>query len=219
MRRLPRPIRVAAGERSPLPNLGWLYVCGIGHENAARAATELLHGGAQRLLSWGVAGALAADLKSGALVLPDVVFAADGNRYAVDKKWRACVEHSLRALNPASGGLAESARVASVADKQALYARTTAIAVDMESAAVAAVAAEAGLPFIAIRAIVDQAERPIPAAALRAMDEDGKPNPLRLMRRLAADPRQLPAVLHLALSMRNAQSTLVQAAAAALDAL
>jgi len=57
--------------------------------------------------------------------------------------------------------------------KAALYVKTGAIAVDMESHIVGGVAAAHGLPMAAIRVIADPAARAIPASALAAMRPNG----------------------------------------------
>lgn len=203
-----------------LAGVGWIRVSGMGAANAAHAAAGLLQGGAQRLISWGVAGALTPGLKAGALVLPDAVVANDGREFLTDAEWRARLMRFLSDVTVAGGRLTESAKVSgTAADKHALYARTGAIAVDMESAALAAVAKSGGVPFIAIRAIVDEVDRPIPAAAMLAVNEQGNLNPVRLIRSIAADPRQLRDLLHLANSMRAAQATLKRVAALARSAL
>ena len=70
-----------------------------------------------------------------------------------------------------SGRLLTSARsVGSVEDKAALFERTGAVAVDMESAAIAEVAEQHGLPFLAVRVVVDSAGDVLPAAVTAAAD-------------------------------------------------
>ncbi|HET6618503.1 MAG TPA: hypothetical protein VFG64_01095, partial [Dongiaceae bacterium] len=59
-------------------------------------------------------------------------------------------------------------------DKAAAFARTRALAVDMESHHVARTAAERGLPFIAVRAISDQADETLPAIMATFVDEFGQ---------------------------------------------
>jgi hypothetical protein len=54
--------------------------------------------------------------------------------------------------------------ITSARDKAALASRFAAVAVDMESAALAHVCAEHSIPFAAIRAISDMADESLPAA-------------------------------------------------------
>lgn len=192
----------------------------MGAANAASAAAALLHGGARRLISWGVAGALTAELQAGALILPDAIVSGIDREFPVDAAWRARLLRSLGDMRVAGGRLAESERILATASaKRALHARIGAVAVDMESAAIAAAASGAGIPFIAIRAVVDEVDRPVPAAAICAVDEHGNFDPVRLMRAIAADPRQLRDLLYLARAMRAAQTTLKRIARLARIAL
>jgi nucleoside phosphorylase len=59
-------------------------------------------------------------------------------------------------------------------DKAAAFARTGALAIDMESHHVARAAAERGLPFIAVRAISDHANETLPAIMATFVDEFGQ---------------------------------------------
>jgi hypothetical protein len=59
--------------------------------------------------------------------------------------------------------------------KRALFDRTKALAVDMETAAVARAANQSGLPFFAFRIICDPANVSVPEALFRCVDEKGKP--------------------------------------------
>ena len=68
----------------------------------------------------------------------------------------------------------------------------------MESHAVAAAAARAGVPFIAVRAIADPAERAIPTSALAGLAPDGSTRPIAVVARLALRPWQIAGVIRLA---------------------
>ncbi len=213
-------VRFGLQKNVELADVGWIRVSGMGAAKAGRAAAALLHGGARRLVSWGVAGALTAELKAGALIVPDAITSSDGREFPIDSEWRARLIRCLSDLPVAGGRLTESTNISSTpADKHALHACTGAIAVDMESAAIAAAANCAAIPFMAIRAIVDEVDHPIPAAAMHAVDELGNLNPVRLIRSVVANPRQLRDLLYLAKSMYAAQATLKRVAVLAHSAL
>jgi adenosylhomocysteine nucleosidase len=114
------------------------------------------------------------------------------------------------------GGLTHNAlwageRVAAtVAEKQALFAATGAAAVDLESGAVAHAAAERGVPFIAVRAVCDPADRALPPAALVALGSSGGIGILRVLGNVARQPSQVPALLRLARDAAAARRTLVR---------
>ena len=61
----------------------------------------------------------------------------------------------------------------------------------MESGAVARVAKEAGVPFMAVRAIADSADIGHPPGSLGALDEFGELNLLRLFKGLIRHPLEL----------------------------
>ncbi|MDR4306209.1 hypothetical protein IHQ68_06205 [Chelatococcus sambhunathii] len=85
--------------------------------------------------------------------------------------------------------------VATAAEKAALRARTGAAAVDMESHIAERVARRHGLPFAVVRAVSDDARRSLPPAALVGMRPDGGVDLGAVLRSLAKDPAQLPALI------------------------
>ena len=154
-------------EAALLPGIDALVRCMGPGPAHARAATEaLLAAGAETLVSFGVAGALDARLKSGDLVVATMAIAEDGTRYLAE----------IRQFGIRGAILSRAAPVATIAEKKRLFDATGAIAVDMETADIAAVAAAAGRPFIAVRAICDTADRDVPRAAIAAMQADGHAN-------------------------------------------
>lgn len=142
---------------------------------AADCAGDLLAGGCSGLVSYGIAGSLAADVAPGRLILPRRILSVSGESYAVALRWRDRLAAMLsRAFEPLSGDLlGVEDLVASPADKRRLADETGALAVDMESLAVARVAARAAVPFIAIRAVADPAGRAPPAWAVSVIADDG----------------------------------------------
>ncbi len=156
---------------------GWMSVSGMGSDNAMRAAERLLACGVRTLASWGVAGALDARLAAGDVLVPELIRYCDDepDGFTADPAASAYVARQLSgSLHVYRGVLWSSTRaVASSNDKRRLAERTGAIAVDMEAAAVAAVAARARLPFIAVKAICDPCTREIPPRIARAVDDNG----------------------------------------------
>jgi uncharacterized membrane protein AbrB (regulator of aidB expression) len=82
------------------------------------------------------------------------------------------------------------------------------MAVDMESLAVAQVAAAQKLPFIAVRVIVDTAHDSLPRAVIAA-SRSGHIHIGRLIGALALAPGELSAVIRLAQRYRAASRSLV----------
>jgi adenosylhomocysteine nucleosidase len=169
-------------------------------ERARQAASALIEQGARGLLSFGLAGGLGQELHPGDLLLPEVVVLPRGAHVATDPAWRARLEARLLRSGPTVRGglLAGSDRLlTSAEDKRRLREATGAIAVDMESHAVAEAARQAGLPFVVIRAVADPAGQALPDAAGRALGPDGRVRPLAIARSLLGRPHDLPALLAL----------------------
>jgi hopanoid-associated phosphorylase len=152
--------------------------CSGGSAERARAeATRLVAEGAAAVVSFGLAGGLAPELRPGDLLLPESVRAAGTRVWPVDPIWRERVHDRLIAggLEPRASALVGSeAIVATAADKRALFEATGAQAVDMESHEVAVVAAAAGLPFLVVRALADPYDQVIPQVAREALRPDGR---------------------------------------------
>jgi hopanoid-associated phosphorylase len=141
------------------------------------------------IISIGIAGALEPSLKVG-----DAVIATEVAPGIVDDTWAARL---LAALPDARRGVivGSSAMIIDAAAKAALHQQTGALCVDMESHIAAEVAAAQGLPFAALRFISDGADRALPKAAQAGMKPDGGMDILAVLRSLAGDPRQLPALI------------------------
>lgn len=100
--------------------------------------------------------------------------------------------------------------VVSMQDKRALAESSGAQAVDMEAAAVAAVAAERGVPCMVMRAIADPMELALPGVVLAARGD--RLLVLEIPLRLVLRPRDLPALRALAQSFGAACRSLSSAA-------
>lgn len=199
--------------------LSFIACAGADTGRARQAAQQLLAKGAEVLVSFGVAGGLDPALRPGALLLPERVGGNSGLAVTVDATWRRyLVDRLTRGDRLAQSGLEAAGgvlvstpgMVATPADKRRLRHDSGAVAVDMESHAVALVAAAAGVPFVALRAVADPAERSLPAALLDAIAADGRPRVGRLVARLSRRPWQVPAVFRLRRDLRAALATLRQ---------
>jgi adenosylhomocysteine nucleosidase len=91
--------------------------------------------------------------------------------------------------------------------KQSMFRQTGARAVDMESAAIARVAAARGLPFLVARVIVDTAADSLPSS-VTAASESGELQIWPLMAALARTPAQIIDLIRLARRFRVAHHAL-----------
>ncbi len=212
------PAARGGGGPTILPDGTLLSVSGIGCAAAARAALGLIESGARALVSWGMAGALDPSLAAGAVCLPSEVIGADGASFITAGYWREPLAMLVAAHRTvACGKLLTSARaIDTVAAKQAAHRETGAVAVDMESTAVAQVAATHGVPFIAVRVIVDTAGDTVPGSVVAA-SAAGQVKLGRLICGLVLSPADIAPLVRLARRYRIAGRSL--AAVAGLGAL
>lgn len=196
-----------------------LVFCAGAHAGRARAeAHRLLAAGAEALLSFGIAGGLDPDLPTGALILADCVLSPDGRRHNTDADWLHRVTEAAHAagLRPVLRAMAGTDQVLkTTADKQAYAKWTGAAAVDMESHAIAELAARAAVPFLVVRAIADTATQALPHAAVDSISPTGRTHVARVAARMAARPRELPGLIRLGRSAAAAAATLRRLASAA----
>lgn len=200
----------AAGTCLRLADGRLLAVAGVGARRARIGGTQLLDGGATALVSWGSAGALDPTLEAGALLLPQLVIAPDGRALLADRNWQERVVESLDGrVSAHAGPLAQVGRVIRTPDeKRDLHRRSGAVAIDMESAALADLAREAGVPFLAVRAVTDTAGMTIPASITRAVDGTGRLRLARLLLGVLAGRGDVLTLLQLGRCFRMARTTL-----------
>jgi len=165
------------------------------------------------VISAGVCGALAPDLRSGDLILPESVIGPSAERLNVTPTAYA----RAAGLGPAARhGTLVTTRdvVATPTDKAALHARTGAVAVDMESSLILTFAAGAGCPTLVVRGVSDTAGESVPPELIGLVTDAGK---LRTVRALALGVTR-PHVLPRALALRHATQRALAAVARLLTA-
>jgi adenosylhomocysteine nucleosidase len=154
---------------APAGGVGPAVITTYGDSARAKAAARrLAAGGARALFSFGPAVGLAPLLRPGDLVIAECIVLPSGETIETDSRWRSDLGQRLRILWPnlTIARLAGHDRLAASADeKRAVFRATFAAAQDRESHAVAEVARETGLPFLALRAIADPAEQSRPYAS------------------------------------------------------
>ena len=181
--------KVAAGS-------GVVAICGGDQHRLAATLREATTPATRGIVSFGYAGGLAAEVSPGTCIVAKGVLSL-GEGFVTDPIWS---ERMLAALPGARhADLAGVERpIQLTSEKRSLHARTGAVAVDMESHIVGRMARERGLPFVALRVVLDPAERAVPKAALAGHRADGSTDARAVMAALRRRPRELPAVLRLA---------------------
>ena len=188
-------------------------VSGMGYAPAGMAARRLVEAGAAALVSWGMAGGLDPQLEAGSICLPREVVAPDGMRFATATAWRDALAASIASYRPVAAGSLFTSMLAlsDASSKAAARLETGALAVDMESSAIAEVAAASHLPFVAVRVIVDTAADEIPRSVIEA-GASGEVRIGRLLTGLARFPGDIVPLLRLARRYRAAMGSLRAAA-------
>lgn len=187
-----------------------LAYSGAGANNARTASELLITQGATRLISWGCAAALSETLKPGDLVLADTLIDVQGTQIGIDPDWHGYTKNLLSiTLKVHTGSLAESKTiVATGQDKKHLHTQTGAVALDMESIAIAKVAKQHKLPFLAIRAIADPANMDLPKTINHSLNNEGDIVLGKLLLFIALHPAELPGLIKLGLHFNAAKNTL-----------
>lgn len=188
---------------------------GAGYQNAKAAAQLLMAKGANRLISWGCAAGLNPMLRAGDLVLADTVMDIEHVKIAIDADWCAHSKQILAKVCAVHTGclLTTPHLVALSKDKKQLHLKTGAVALDMESVAIAKVAEQHGLAFLAIRVIADSVDTSLPRAIGQALNEQGDVVMKTLLLSVAKNPAEIPRLITLGMNFRAAKTTLKQVAA------
>ncbi len=188
---------------------GFSTVVGAGNRERTAALVESAARQAHCLVSFGVAGALAPELRAGDIVISTEVVSADG-RWRAEDPFRARVARLTGETGAIAGPVFGASQIiATPSEKRLTWKATGAVAVDLESDIVARIAASAGIPFVVVRTIADTAHRELPPAALIPLADDGTPRLARVLASVLRQPRQVAALIGVARETRTALAALV----------
>jgi adenosylhomocysteine nucleosidase len=176
---------------------------GIGAARAAAAVRWVLESCSPRLVvAAGFAGALAPSLAVGEVILASEVVEPE------DLRWRVALPAELGDL--LCGRLLSVPRlVTTPEEKRALARQYGALAVDMESAAVAEMCQERRVPCAVVRAISDAADAGL-SPQLVTLLAGGRASPARVIAALLRRPRLVGELWRLARDTRRAARRLAQ---------
>jgi hopanoid-associated phosphorylase len=186
-------------------------ICSSSDPNQLRALLTTLDPTSIRgVISFGVAGGLDPSLKTGDVVVATEVMAGDTRWLAglslTEAQIASIALGRRRVVRGLLAGVEEL--VAASACKAALHSETGAAAVDMESHIAAAYAAEAGIPFAALRVISDPAHRALPVVARKAIKPNGDLDLVRIMGSVVRNPRSLRALVSTGIDFNRALRSL-----------
>jgi adenosylhomocysteine nucleosidase len=217
----PRPVLIVTGlaqEARIAAGPGMIVICSSSDPQQLRALLATLDSSTFRgVVSFGVAGGLDPSLKTGDVVVATEVMAGD-TKFLADMALNeemiasAALKRSLmtrRRRRVVRGLLAGVERVVAASDrKAALHSETGAAAVDMESHIAAAYAAQAGIPFAALRVISDPAHRALPELAQNAIKPNGDICVRTIVRGVVRDPKTLSALVSTGIDFNRALRSL-----------
>lgn len=188
-----------------------LFVSGIGVNNATNAVEQLAPK-VSHLISWGTAAGLSRDLEPGGLLLPDLVLDKNGTEYITDSIFKNQILKLLpNNLSYEFGLLCESTNILKDAkEKKAFGKKFNAMGCDMESATIAKLAKQRGIPFNAIRVISDDYKTSIPKSVFSSINEDGDFNIRKFFLQLIRRPKDIIQIIHLGKNFRQAKKTMLE---------
>jgi nucleoside phosphorylase len=155
----PAPCRAWIGQPATVPVL--LVQTGMGAAPTARALEWVLARKPACVVVAGFCGGLNEALEVGCLVQPGEVCDDQGNTWPVAPAPRIGLPGRLVSV---------AHPVLSIAGRQALRARTGAVAVDLESATAVRMLHERGIPFCCLRVVSDDARSGLPEDLAAALD-------------------------------------------------
>ena len=258
-------------EAKLLKGLGLACVSTGGQAREARRKIDrLIAEGATGLVSFGIAGALSPELRTGDLIVADMVANEIGEAWQTHQPWADAL---IAAIEPARNGrrpddvphhaaarraeghastaplwssesdvpesgpprrpssvtsavrpgpdagregiklgaiLGLDRMLSSPREKADGFARRGTLAIDMESHHVARAAGERGLPFIAVRAISDQADEVLPAIMATFVDAEGQTKMSAVLAALVFRRVRLGELLHAGRASRRAHQALLR---------
>jgi adenosylhomocysteine nucleosidase len=210
----PRPVLIVTGlvqEARIAAGPGMTVICSSSDPQQLRALLTVFDPTTIRgVISFGVAGGLDPALRSGDVVVATEVLSGD-------TRWLAGLALNDDLIETVALGRRRVVRgcvagveqvVAARSGKAALRSETGAAAVDMESHIAAAYAAEAGLPFAALRVIADPATRALPAIARNAIKPNGDIDLRKVLRGIARNPLTLRALVSTGIDFNRALKSL-----------
>ena len=190
-----RPFRKLAGAHPDAE----ILVTGMGARNAERVLRARLAGPRPALvLTCGYAGGLNPTLPPLTLL-----FSADAP---------PAIRAALLATGARAGTFHCATRVATtVVEKRALFAETSADAVEMESGVIQKICRETGIPCVTLRVISDAAHEDLPLDFNRLTNAEQNLDFLKLAGAIACAPGKIPAFLALGKRTAAAAKTLASA--------
>ena len=200
-----------------------LIESGIGAQNASDATRAMLIGGAppRYLVAFGVAGATASGLRVGDVVAVRSVRELEAGALGEVRQLAAwspqAIDSAARALATVGARLLPGTAVTTPGSSSALPDNAGAV-LEMETAAIARIAGELGVPLLSMRSISDSVDEPLPFDPGDVLKADGRVKVLTIAARALANPGFIRRLARLRRNTKAATRNLASALLAALEA-
>lgn len=181
-----------------------MAVSGVGRDRMSARIQQIPKTSNLTWVSIGFAGALSPDLAAGDCIIGHTVACLEGTTYAFQHQ-------SVGEIRETDVLLCSDRVIRTPEEKQTLHRKTGAMAVDMESAAIAQYAQQRGESFTWIRVISDTVYETVSPAAMDCIGPDGFPSTTLALKTLLMNPRVLPEFLRLAIRSGKCASRLAEA--------
>ena len=190
----------------------WLLTSGMGFQRATEATRALIDAASPQLLvSIGIAGAVNADLKIGDVIASSSTCYLDkegvpGPFQPLTRLSEAARQAAKQALQAGGVGLYPGTALTTHGTQfiQQQAAQFSNPVLEMETAGIAGVAAEKGLPLLSLRAISDGPRAPIPFSLEKMMDEHDNLRNGEIIKTILGHPKMLPQLVRMGGNTRKA---------------
>lgn len=183
----------------------------MGSDCVKDACEQLLTRQVTTLVSWGTAAGLEETLKSGDLVLPDLINISSGQKYHTDNTWNQKINDLLinSTVNIHRKNIFTSDKILSTPDqKTQINLKSGCIAADMESGIIGNFACENNISFFAIRTVIDELNNSIPDCVTNNIDKYGNLDYYHLILELFGKPQLVSDIYYLYHAMKKSSNTL-----------
>jgi adenosylhomocysteine nucleosidase len=215
VRRLARaPVPIWQGNTATPSSHVLVYRSGIGPDRAAESTRTVLERfPISALINTGCCGALAPELSAGSVVVAESVFLVGGNEETCYSTEPSSTRRLIEAARSA-GLMVETGRTltsrtpfVTAVEKRLAWERVRALTVDMETALVASVAHQRGIPLSCARVVLDDAATDLPPME-GITNDDGVLRPVGLAVHLLKWPSAIPVLVTLARAVRVCETNL-----------
>ena len=176
-----------------------IFCGGPGPDRVSIICNQLERRDISGVVSFGIAGGLNPNYKTGSVLLPSNVLTSDKGSIPTNDCWRSSIAKNWPSANQQTLQLGVNEPVTDKVDKERLYRTHKAHAVDMESHIIGTYAQKRNIPFLILRSVADTSDTAIPEVALSGLDKNGKATPFKLIKKIFERPGDIKGLVTLAI--------------------